>query len=62
MRFIRDDIRVRDLDKRYKKVMRLHAQRTVWAQRVFAPAWCMPLAIPVWRHHMLAEQLSLKGA
>ena len=58
MRFIRDDIRVRDLDKTYKKVMRLHAKRSV----PYAPTWFMALKIPQWEWAALIEKLALKGA
>ncbi|MDD3885115.1 MAG: hypothetical protein PHW66_09350 [Gallionella sp.] len=61
MRFIRDDIRVRDLDKRYKKVMRHHAgvfttqafRWTPYHHHTRFLAWAMSAVI---------EKLALKGA
>jgi hypothetical protein len=61
VRFIRDDIRVRDLDKTYKKVMRRHAgvfttqafRWTPYRQHTRFLAWAMSAVI---------EKLALKGA
>ena len=61
MRFIRDDIRVRDLDKRYKKVMRRYASSFVSANSG-GYSWNMAQNIPIWNWATRVESVSLKGA
>lgn len=61
MRFIRDDIRVRDLDKRYKKVMRRYTSSFVSANSG-GYSWNMAQNIPIWNWAVRVESVSLKGA
>lgn len=58
MRFIRDDIRVRDLDAQYKKVMRRHAMRAI----PFTPTWNLAVKIPLYAWAALVEKVAIKGA
>lgn len=61
MKFIRDDIRVRDLDARYKRAARWCAMRDVG--RCMGPrSWNMATNIPIWDAHTQFEKLYLKGS
>jgi hypothetical protein len=59
--FIRDDIRVRDLDRKYKKRMRLEAKRAACLYRG-QPSWNMAVNIPIWDLAAQFEKVTLKGA
>lgn len=57
MKFIRDDIRVRDLDARYKKTMRKAA--AMYADRIYS-AW--GARFERWTLRAAVEKVHLKGA
>ena len=61
MRFIRDDIRVRNLDTRYKRAMRHHSIRVADTQ-MGGPSWNMAVNIPRWNFIGALVKLHLKGA
>lgn len=61
MRFIRDDVRVRDLDKRYKNSMRRYATRVIRTCGA-AYSWNIALMIPLWETRAVVEKVLLKGA